>query len=178
MTQTQRPLRDVAPIAPSRFSRSEVEDFLFYEADLLDAWRLDEWRELFAPDGRYIVPSTDDPDGDPDVHLALINDDEVGRRGRIQRLMSTWAHIENPHSLTRRLVGNVRVWDEQAALPEVGVRCSTIVYRSRPSGTTTYAGQLTYRLRHVDGAFAIVLKRVNLDHHTLRDSGGVLSILI
>jgi hypothetical protein len=88
MTQIQQPVRPVPPVAPSRFARADVEDFLFYEADLLDAWA-EEWRDLFTPDGRYVVPPTDDPNGDPDVHLALVNDDEEGRRGRVQRLMST-----------------------------------------------------------------------------------------
>ena len=30
--------------------RSEIEDFLYREASLLDGWQLDEWLGLFAPD--------------------------------------------------------------------------------------------------------------------------------
>ena len=31
-------------------TRAEVEDFLFHESALLDAWNLDEWLTLFDPD--------------------------------------------------------------------------------------------------------------------------------
>ncbi|TDD87990.1 phenylpropionate dioxygenase [Actinomadura darangshiensis] len=158
--------------------RAEVEDFLYREADLLDEWRLEEWRDLFTDDGRYYVPATDNPDGDPDLDLALVSDTKEGVRGRVQRLLSTWAHIENPRSLTRRVIGNVRV-EAEPGTGEVVARCNAIVYRSRVAGTTTYAARLTYRLRRGgDGGFRIVLKQTVLDHATLRDSGGVLSIII
>jgi 3-phenylpropionate/cinnamic acid dioxygenase small subunit len=75
------------------------------------------------------------------------------------------------------VIANVRVWDEPEP-DQIGVRCSTILSRSRLAGTTTYAGMITYRLRLGPDGLRIVLKRVTLDHHTLRDSGGVLSILI
>ena len=42
-------------------ARTEVEDFLFEEADLLDEWRLPEWLELFTDDASYYVPATDLP---------------------------------------------------------------------------------------------------------------------
>lgn len=164
----------------ANISRSEVEDFLYYEADLLDEWRLEEWRDLFAEDARYYVPATDNPGGDPDLDLALISDTKEGIRGRVQRLMSTYAHIENPRSLTRRVIGNVRVRTEPAAdgVPEAIATCAAIVYRSRATGTTTYAARLTYRLRPDGDGFRIVEKKTVLDHETLRDSGGVLSIII
>ena len=38
--------------------RETVEEFLYREAALLDAWRLDEWLALFTADGRYLVPTT------------------------------------------------------------------------------------------------------------------------
>ncbi|GLZ08139.1 aromatic-ring-hydroxylating dioxygenase subunit beta [Actinomadura sp. NBRC 104412] len=157
-------------------SRADIEDFLFYEADLLDEWRLEEWRDLFTEDGRYHVPATDNPLGDPDLDLALISDTKEGVRGRVQRLLSTWAHIENPRSRTRRVIGNVRV--AAADDGEILAHCNAIVYRSRVSGTTTYAARLTYRLRRENDGFRIVLKQTVLDHETLRDSGGVLSIII
>ena len=38
-------------------SRAEFEDFLYWEAALLDQWRLDEWFELFTTDAVYEVPT-------------------------------------------------------------------------------------------------------------------------
>ena len=34
----------------------DIEQFLFEEAEHLDAWRLDEWLTLFADDLHYWVP--------------------------------------------------------------------------------------------------------------------------
>ncbi len=56
----------------------EVEDFLFLEAELLDGWKLEQWLQLFTPDGRYLVPSCDLPeDASPDKSLFYIADDPV-----------------------------------------------------------------------------------------------------
>jgi p-cumate 2,3-dioxygenase beta subunit len=163
-------------VSSKQVARPVVEDFLYYEAQLLDAWKLEEWRDLFTEDGHYIVPSTDNRDGDLAMDLALIDDDAEGLRGRIQRLMSTYAHIENPRSHTRRLVSNVRVWDH--ANGDIGARCSVVVYRSRVPGTTSYVADVHYRLKREGDSFRIVFKHAMLDHHTLRDVGGVLSIIL
>jgi p-cumate 2,3-dioxygenase beta subunit len=50
--------------------RSEIEDFLYREASLLDGWQLDEWLGLFAPDTFYGVPSPDAPDSNSDRSAA------------------------------------------------------------------------------------------------------------
>lgn len=163
-------------VSSEKFTRAAVEDFLFYEAQLLDAWQLDQWRDLFDEDGHYIVPSTDNPDGDLVMDLALIDDDMEGLKGRVQRLKSTYAHIENPRSRTRRIVSNVRVWDREDG--ELGARCSVVVYRSRVPGTTSYVADVHYRLRPQGDSFRIAFKHAMLDHHTLRDVGGVLSIIL
>ena len=53
--------------------RELVEDFLFKEAALLDEWRLDDWVNLFTEDARYVVPTTDLPEGDPKRDLVFID---------------------------------------------------------------------------------------------------------
>jgi p-cumate 2,3-dioxygenase subunit beta len=40
-------------------TRAQVEDFLYYEAALLDAWKLDEWQTLLTDDAAYYVPPND-----------------------------------------------------------------------------------------------------------------------
>jgi p-cumate 2,3-dioxygenase beta subunit len=157
-------------------TRLACEDFLYAEAALLDAWLLDDWLALFADDGKYVIPSTDLIDGRPDIDLALVNDDVSHLEGRVQRLKSTWAHIENPRSRTQRLITNVRILADDGA--EVTLTAGFVTYRSRPHATTVYAGMQHYTLRRVDGDLRIVHKLVALVHETLRDSGGVLSILL
>ncbi|MFF5988506.1 aromatic-ring-hydroxylating dioxygenase subunit beta [Prauserella flavalba] len=167
---------DSVQLSSKRYDRARVEDFLYYEAQLLDAWKLEEWRDLFTADGRYVVPATDNPAGDVDMDLNLIDDDLVGLHGRVQRLMSTYAHIENPRSTTARVVSNVRLWDDDSG--DLGVRCTVVVYRSRLPGTTSYVADVRYLLRPEDGSFRIAAKHAILGHHTLRDVGGVLSIIL
>ncbi|HEX3956323.1 MAG TPA: aromatic-ring-hydroxylating dioxygenase subunit beta [Trebonia sp.] len=170
---------DVLPSLAGRdalMTRLECERFLFDEAALLDTWALDAWFELFAVDGTYIVPSTDAIYSDPDWDLALINEDKSRLAGRVQRLKSTWAHIENPHSRTSRLISNVRILADDGN--EVSLTAAFVTYRSRPLQTTVYSGTAAYRLRRTGDSFLIVSKTVRLVHETLRDSGGVLSILL
>src|SRR5205085_9758270 len=95
--ETSMAMHAAAPPA----SRQEVEDFLYYEAELLDGWRLDEWLTLFTADATYIVPGTDDPDGDPGEALVLIDDDRERLHWRVERLKSRHAHPEYPWSRTR-----------------------------------------------------------------------------
>ena len=78
--------------------RLEIEEFLFAEAELIDAWRLDEWLVLFSPAGRWTVPCPGLPMGDPDQTLYLINDDAFILKHRISGLMGRTAHAESPKS--------------------------------------------------------------------------------
>ena len=108
--------------------REVVEDFLYHEAALLDEWRLDEWLALFAADGRYLVPTTDLPDGDPRKDLVFIDDDMVRLRARVERLKSRHGHREYPSSRTRRFISNIRIKEEDGGIV---VNSSFLVYRFR-----------------------------------------------
>src|SRR5215217_2884019 len=90
-------------------TRAEAEDFLYHEAALLDAWKLDDWLALLTEDARYRVPSNDAPEADPASALFTIADDIHRIRGRVARLQDPRAHAEFPHSRTRRMVTNVRI---------------------------------------------------------------------
>ena len=89
--------------------RDEIEEFLYYEAALLDEWRLDEWLTLFTDDATYVIPATDIPDGDPRTDLMILDDDLPRLRGRVERLMSRRAPRESPWSRTRHFINNVRI---------------------------------------------------------------------
>jgi p-cumate 2,3-dioxygenase subunit beta len=157
--------------------RRRVEDFLITEAELLDRWQLNEWLELFADDCKYIVPTTDLPDGNPEYDLVFVDDNLVQLRGRVLRLNSRHAHREYPSSRTRRFVSNIRVSEIEADGSSVEVRANFIVYRFRAGSTAPFVGEYHYRLRLVDGDFKIVYRRATLDNETLRDQGAVSIIL-
>ena len=159
-------------MAEIRSLREEVEDFLFAEAALLDEWRLDEWSALFTEDARYVVPTTDLPEGDPTQDLMFIDDDIVRIRARVKRLNSRHAHREYPSSRTRRFISNVRV--EETGDGELAVRANALVYRFRSGEGDPFVGHYEYRLKRAEGGgFRIRYRRAVLDHESLTGHGAV-----
>jgi p-cumate 2,3-dioxygenase beta subunit len=154
--------------------RLDVEEFLYEEAALLDAWRLDDWLALFTPDARYEVPSTDRPGGGPADALMLISDTRSMIAARVKRLNSRKAHREFPWSRTRRIVGNVRIISSNAG--ELEVAANFAIYRSRRD-VSVYMGQYRYRLVRDGDSFKIRFRRAELDVETL-DAHGTLSIIL
>jgi p-cumate 2,3-dioxygenase subunit beta len=154
--------------------RQQVEDFLYAEAALLDAWQLDDWLLLFDEDAKYEVPCNDAVDGDPAHDLLLIDDNYTRLAARVARLNSRRAHREYPHSRTNHQVFNVRV---HASDDEISVTASFTVWRFRAGRSSCYVGQYCYRLRRSDGGFRIASKRAELDMTDLRAVADVAIIL-
>ena len=172
----ERGLIMTAAAQVQQITRADVEDFLFMEADLIDAWKLPEWLELFTDDGAYYVPSTDvDPYAMPNNNLFYIADDRFRLGERVKRLMKRTAHVEFPHSKVRHLVGNVRILDRDGA--ELHVSTSFIAHRTKNAVTDVYFGTGLYRLVVRDGKLAIREKRSTLASDGLRQQGRVSFIL-
>jgi p-cumate 2,3-dioxygenase beta subunit len=157
-------------------SRAEVEEFLINEAALLDDWRLPEWRQLFAPDCRYLVPSMGgDPHASPDSTLYLIADDDHHLTERIKRLGKRSAHAEYPHSITQRMISNVQIRGESDGATQV--QSSFVTFRTSQGVTDTYFGRHEYLLVQPNGAILIKEKRSILKMGALRPHGK-LSIIV
>ncbi|MDT5186383.1 MAG: p-cumate 2,3-dioxygenase subunit beta [Mycobacterium sp.] len=154
--------------------RQQVEDFLYTEAALLDAWRLDDWLLLFDEDAKYEVPCNDALDGDPAQDLMLIDDNYARLVARVARLNSRRAHREYPHSRTNHQVFNVRV---NPSGDEISVTASFTVWRFRAGRSSCYVGRYLYRLGRTGDGFRIALKRAELDLTDLRDVADVAIIL-
>lgn len=157
-------------------SRVEIEDFLILEAALLDEWRLNDWRNLFLDECRYLVPN---PSGDPyastDESLYLIADDGHHLTERIKRLNKRTAHSEYPRSRTRRLVSNVRLLERGDDW--VRSQCGFITFRTSHDNTDRYFGRHEHLIVRQGEAFRIREKRSILDTGTLRPQGR-LSIIV
>ena len=154
--------------------RQEVEDFLYEEAALLDDWQLDDWLALFTEDTRYVVPTTDLPEGDPRQDMVFIDDDMVRLRARVTRLNSRHAHREYPWSRTRRFISNVRITEVQGE--NIFVTGSCLVYRIRMGQVDPYVGRFNYQLTRVEGKLKIRYRRAELDLEAL-DAHGAVSII-
>jgi p-cumate 2,3-dioxygenase subunit beta len=155
-------------------SRQQIEDFLYAEAALLDAWTLDEWLQLFDTEAKYEVPSNDALDGDPTRDLMLIDDNRTRLTARVERLKSRHAHREYPHSRTNHQVFNVRI---DGSTEDISVSASFTVWRFRAGRTSCYVGRYRYQLRRTDDGFLIKTKRAELDMTDLRDVADVAIIL-
>jgi p-cumate 2,3-dioxygenase subunit beta len=154
----------------------DIEEFLINEATLLDEWRLPEWRALFAPGCRYLVPNlAGDPYASPESELFLIADDEHHLTERVKRLGKKTAHAEYPRSITQRMISNVRLLGVQG--DKLKACSSFITFRTSQGVTDTYFGRHEYLLVQPNGALLIEEKRSILGMGALRPHGK-LSIIV
>lgn len=151
-------------------TRTEVEDFLFHEAELLDSWRLPEWFQLFEPGASYFVPSPDlPPTAMPDQALFLIADDHLRIEQRVLRLMKKTAHSEWPRPKTLHMVSNVRVRGVEG--DAVRVQTAFATHRTKESITHTFIGESHYLLTRATDGLRIREKRCLLAVDNLRGPG-------
>ena len=170
-----RPVAAGLPADPdSLLLQHEVEQLLYLEARLLDDWDLDAWLTLYTPDARYVVPTTDLPEGDPRSDLVFIDDDRDRMAARVVRLQGRHAHREYPWSRTRRFVSNVMVTAVDG--DEIDATAAVAVWRFRGGESAPFVGRWDVRLRRVDGRLRLCRKRAALDHEALTDHGA-LSII-
>jgi p-cumate 2,3-dioxygenase beta subunit len=155
-------------------TRAEVEDFLYHEAALLDAWKLAEWLALLTEDATYRVPSNDRPESDPRGTLFTIADDIARIRARVTRLTDRNAHAEYPPSRTRRLITNIRIVGENP----LRVEANFVVYRHRLNeDVRQYVGRYRYELRVQNKHLLIARREAILDAMELGSLGAVSFIL-
>ena len=156
------------------YSREQVEDFLYHEADLLDSWRTKEWYPLFTEDGEYLVPPIENPDADKDTALFIINDDFHRLTQRALRLTKKTAHVEWPRSQVRHMISNVRILEQSAE--QIRVEFNQVVYRAK-RGMDIYVCHVKQTLVPDNHSFKIRSKRIILDIHALRPQGKISIIL-
>lgn len=167
--------------APDLQTCRDLEQFLYDEADLLDAWQFDEWLTLMAPDVRYWAPVRENrlyreqrkemyaPGTSAhfdDTHEMLVE--------RVQRLKTHMAWAEEPSSRTRHLVTNIRVYEADASdagpAGDFEVESSFHVFRTRAErdhdGVIGKRFDLIRRCDRGNG-FEIVNRKIVFDMATL-----------
>jgi p-cumate 2,3-dioxygenase beta subunit len=156
--------------------RLRVEDLLYREAELLDAWQLDDWLALYTDDAFYHVPPTDiDGDtADPETALFYIVDDALRLRERVVRLNKKAAHSEWPRSKLRHLVSNVRAERDGAV---IRARSAFAVWRSKDGTSDVFVGHYRHTLVEREGGLMIAGKTCVLDMDALRPHARISIIL-
>lgn len=159
----------------SRSSRVDIEtrlaihDLLVDEAALLDAGRYQDWLELFTDDIEYTAPiRVTRRSGHPNVVDAIgwFEENRQSLGLRVRRLATDVAWAEDPPSMTRRFVTNLRITATDTGYTVVS---NLMLFRSRGNGGgyDLIAGERTDQLRAVDGELKISRRRVLLDQASL-----------
>ena len=135
-----------------------VERFLYHEARLMDAHRLDEWLALWDEDATYWVPCNAD-DIDPLRNVSVIYDRRGQLRNRIQRIKETlWLKEQAPR--LQRIVGNVEI--ESASGEATVVASGFILAELHHHRQTLWAGRTIHHLIAQGESFRIKYKKVIL----------------
>ena len=128
---TELPTR--APVLPGTPLYGNVLEFLYREAQLLDAYRFAEWLELVADDVDYRMPvrTTQFLVDGPGFHEnEFFVENRASLETRVRRLETEFAWAEVPPSRTRHFVSNVIV-EEGGEEGELAVESCFMVTRTR-----------------------------------------------
>jgi 3-phenylpropionate/cinnamic acid dioxygenase small subunit len=155
--------------------RSEIEEFLYLEAELLDDRRLDDWLDLWTEDCHYWMPiRSTRVRGDEEDELtkewenSYFDDDKQVMRQRIAKVETRFSWSEEPPSRTRHLLSNIRI-RPGGGPDELVVVCNFIVYRTRLStDEDKWVGERQDTLRRADGSWKIAERKLFLDEAVLK----------
>jgi 3-phenylpropionate/cinnamic acid dioxygenase small subunit len=138
----------------------EVEQFLYRQAELLDAKRWQDYVDLFTEDGVYWMPARPEDttwDGVPSIFAEDKNLMTV-RMGRVQH-PDAWS--QRPLWGTNHVVGNVIV-ERVAANGDVVARSRFHMLELRRDNVRHFAGAYVHHLKKTKDGYRIKLQRVDM----------------
>ena len=129
--------------ADTKITRTEIEDFIFYENRLLDDRKFEEWLELYREDAEYWMPAWDVDDTltqDPQKEISLIYyPNRGGLEDRVFRIRTERSSATSiPEPRTGHYASNVEILERRDG--EVDVRYNWISYYFRYNTTDHYFG--------------------------------------
>ena len=135
-----------------------IEQFLYRQADLLDAKRWQEWIDLFAADGVYWMPA--DPahkhwDGMP----AIFAEDKNLMEVRMRRVLHPDAWSQRPNWGTNHVVSNVSILKSTG---DIQVKSRFHMMELRRDDVRHFAGTYAHHLKKTKSGFKIKLQRVDM----------------
>jgi len=143
----------------SAVALQQAVEFIWREADLLDAQDYAGWLALWTDSGHYVLPIERDSDNHAE-NLNLIYDDRAMREARVQRLQSGLSVSASPSARTVRTVSRFR------ALADAGgdcvIRCAQHLVEYKYDRTRILAADVIYRLVRRGEELALEQKVVRL----------------
>jgi 3-phenylpropionate/cinnamic acid dioxygenase small subunit len=127
---------------------SELEQFIYYEAQLLDEQLYTEWLELLADDVIYWVPNFIDNAAPLDFGV-IVREDKLGLQARVARIMHSHNPTQKPAARTVHYLTNVVAKSDGNGVAEV--RTNLLLCISKDRNLTQHPGMIEYQLlRHRD----------------------------
>src|SRR5712671_1786093 len=122
--------------------KQEIEEFLYYEADLLDERRYEDWLALVAEDVRYWMPmrrnvKVDDIEREftrEGLDISWFDEGKETLTRRVRQIQTGIHWAEEPVSRISHMVSNVQVIEATPSVAdprEVTVKCRFLIYRNR-----------------------------------------------
>ena len=170
------------PVAVDAETQQRVEQFLYYEADLLDRFDLEEWLTLLDEEILLQVPvraarhpGSERPEFSDESNYLREDYDMI--RERVGRLSKEYAWSENPRSRVRHVIGNVRVLDSTEDTLEVANNQHVFRSYGDTADHDMISAQRHTTLRDDAEEYTITGRTVYLDHSILNTKNLTLPLL-
>ncbi|MDT3722220.1 benzoate 1,2-dioxygenase small subunit [Pseudomonas oryzihabitans] len=128
--------------------RSQLIDFVYREARLLDDRRWDDWVACYSPQVQFWMPAWDDNDQlveDPQAHISLIYyPNREGLEDRLFRIKTERSSASTPEPRTAHFITNLEVLAVDAETAELRFNWQTLSHRYR--ATDVFFGTSFYEL--------------------------------
>lgn len=141
---------------------ADVTEFLWQEADMLDAKNYGAWLDLWTQDGIYILPMGDGEDYKNQLNLCY--DDDKMRRMRVDRFNRGFSISSAPAADTVRTVSRIVI--ESAEDDTIKVRAAEHLIENKFGRQRVWAANLFYTLRKTEDGFKLdrkIAKLLNSD---------------
>lgn len=154
-----RTTRRASTAASDHEIREQVEQFLFWQSELLDNKQWAQYIELFADDGVYWMPAVPEQT-DWQREASIFAEDKLMMQVRMGRVQHPTAWSQAPMWSTNHLVGNVVI--ESLSKAQVIVRSRFQMMELRRDQVRHFGGTYRHWLRRGKDGLRISLQRVDL----------------
>jgi benzoate/toluate 1,2-dioxygenase beta subunit len=140
-------------------TRTDIEQFLYREACLMDEHRYQEWLSLWTDDAIYWVPCSRDA-VDPTREVSIIYDDRSKLADRVVYLETGTVRDPDTRPLMRRVISNIEA--TPLSDTETEVASNFVLVEARDNSQFVWCGRSIHRLRRQGDDLKIAFKKVLL----------------
>lgn len=158
----------------------EISSFFFYEADLLDERRYNEWLDILHEDIKYFMPMrrnvkfgqhADKENTKLGSDISWFDEGKWTLTKRVEQILTGVHYAEEPLSRISHLITNVRVLDQsknEAGLRTVKTSCRFMVYLNRVEyEVNTMVGKRYDTLVETENGWRVLEREIILDQNVL-----------